>query len=126
MIVVAAVIERDGKFLVARRLRGTHLEGCWEFPGGKAHDGETLDQALRREIMEELNTAIVDTTEIFRASHTYPDRTIELHFFRGTLAGDPEPALGQELRWISRDEFSTLDFPPADADLLVELAHSRL
>jgi mutator protein MutT len=126
MIVVAAVIERDGKFLVARRLRGTHLEGCWEFPGGKAHDGETLDQALKREIMEELNTAIVDTTEIFRASHTYPDRTIELHFFRGTLAGDPEPALGQELRWISRDEFSTLDFPPADADLLVELAHSRL
>ena len=126
MIVVAAVIERDGRFLVARRLRGTHLAGYWEFPGGKALDGETLEDALRREIREELNTEVADLAEIFQTSHAYPERTVELHFFRGTLEGPPEPALGQELRWITRQEFSTLSFPPADAELLAELAHFGL
>ena len=126
MIVVAAVIEQDRKFLVARRLHGTHLAGYWEFPGGKVHEGETLEQALAREIREELNVGISGVTEIFRTSHVDPERTIELHFFRGTITGMPEPALKQELRWVARDEFSALEFPPADAELLVELAHSRL
>ena len=126
MIVVAAVIEQDGRFLVARRLRGTHLAGYWEFPGGKILDGETLEDALRREIKEELNTAIGGLSEIFQARHEYPDRTIELHFFRGTLEGAPEAALGQELRWITREEFPALSFPPADAELLAELTHFRL
>jgi 8-oxo-dGTP diphosphatase len=126
MIVVAAVIEQNGRFLVARRLRGTHLEGYWEFPGGKVREGETLDEALRREIQEELNAGVVNLTEIFQTSHAYPERTIELHFFRGILDGPPEPALGQELRWITRDEFSSLAFPPADAELLAELAHFRV
>jgi 8-oxo-dGTP diphosphatase len=126
MIVVAAVIEQEGRFLVARRLRGTHLAGFWEFPGGKVHEGEALEDALRREIQEELNTGVLNLTEIFQASHAYPERTVELHFFRGVLAGPPEPALGQELRWITRDEFSSLAFPPADAELLAELTHCRV
>ena len=126
MIVVAAVIEIEQRFLVARRLRGTHLEGYWEFPGGKVREGETLEQALCREIREELNSGISDLKKIFQTSHAYPERTIDLHFFRGTLTGPPEPVLGQELRWIARDEFSTLEFPPADAELLAELSHRRL
>jgi 8-oxo-dGTP diphosphatase len=126
MIVVAAVIERDGRFLVARRLLGTHLAGYWEFPGGKVQDGETLENALRREIREELNAGIVDLTKIFQTSHAYPERTIDLHFFRGTLEGSPEPVMGQELKWITRDDFPALSFPPADAELLAELTHFRL
>jgi mutator protein MutT len=125
MTVVAAVIEQDGRFLVARRLHGSHLAGYWEFPGGKTQDGETLEDALRREIREELNAGISGLTEIFQTRHEYPDRTIELHFFRGTLEGAPEPALGQELRWVAREEFPALSFPPADAELLAELAHFR-
>jgi mutator protein MutT len=126
MIVVAAVIEQDGRFLVGRRLRGTHLAGYWEFPGGKAREGEALDEALRREIQEELNTGVSGLTEIFHTRHAYTDRSIDLHFFRGTLEGLPEPALGQELRWISREEFAGLSFPPADAELLAKLADFRL
>jgi 8-oxo-dGTP diphosphatase len=126
MIVVAAVIERSGTFLVGRRLRGTHLAGYWEFPGGKVQDGETLEDALHREIQEELNTGLADVTEIFTTSHEYPGRTIELHFFRATLIGQPEPVLGQELRWIARAEFSTLPFPAADAELLAQLTNGRL
>src|SRR5215218_5886693 len=103
--VVAAVIERQGEFLVARRLAGTHLAGYWEFPGGKVHHGETHEQALQREIQEELNTGIAGLQEIFSTSQTYPERVVDLHFYRGELTGTPEPVLGQELRWIQRPEF---------------------
>src|SRR5438132_13844043 len=126
VVVVAAVIERNGSFLVARRLHGTHLAGYWEFPGGKVHEGESHEAALRREIKEELNTAIGSLAKIFEISHVYPERTVELHFFPGTLDRNPEPALRQELRWISRDDFAALEFPPADAELIANLMHSRV
>jgi 8-oxo-dGTP diphosphatase len=126
IIVVAAVIERNGLFLVARRLGGTHLAGYWEFPGGKVHEGESHEAALQREIKEELNANISGLQTIFQASHAYPDRTVELHFFRGCLDGNPEPALGQQLRWIGREDFASLEFPLADAELIANLMHSRV
>ena len=118
VIVVAAVIEQDGRFLVARRLRGTHLAGYWEFPGGKVQDDETHEEALRRELVEELGTTADGLRKIFETVHEYPERTVELHFYRASLAGSAVPALGQELRWIARAEFAYLDFPPADAELI--------
>ena len=59
-------------------------------------------------------------------SHTYPERVVELHFFRAELEGDPRPVLGQELRWITRAEFRDLEFPPADAALIDGLIHASL
>jgi mutator protein MutT len=126
VIVVAAVVERDGRFLVARRLKGTHLAGYWEFPGGKVHQGETETAALRRELSEELNAGIENLRKIYRTAHAYPERTVELHFFRGDLTCDPHPMLGQELRWIARHEFAAMDFPPADAELIDGLIHASL
>ncbi len=126
IVVVAAVVERNGRFLVTRRLDGTHLAGCWEFPGGKVHEGETYEAALAREISEELNAGIANLRKIFQTAHTYPERTVELHFFRGELMGDPEPMLGQAVRWIARDEFRSMDFPPADAELINGLVHASL
>ena len=125
IVVVAAVIEHGGKFLVARRLAGTHLAGYWEFPGGKVRDGESHEQALRREIGEELNSDIAGLEKIFETSHVYPERTVDLHFYRGMLSGHPEPMIGQELRWIAPDDFATLDFPPADAELISRLVSGR-
>jgi 8-oxo-dGTP diphosphatase len=126
IIVVAAVIERDGRFLVARRVKGTHLAGVWEFPGGKVHDDETQEDALRREILEELNTTITHMRKIFDTAHAYPERVVELHFYRGELTDEPQPMLGQALRWITRDEFASLEFPPADAELIDGLIHASL
>ena len=126
IVVVAAVIEHDGRFLVARRLAGTHLAGYWEFPGGKVHEGETHADALHREMSEELNTGISNTRSIFRTAHAYPERIVELHFYRGELTGEAHPALGQELRWITREEFAALDFPPADAELIDGLINASL
>jgi 8-oxo-dGTP diphosphatase len=118
IVVVAAVIERDGRFLVARRLTGTHLAGYWEFPGGKVQCGETQQGALQREISEELNTGVSNARKIFHTAHSYPERIVELHFYRAELTGEPQPVLGQELRWIARDDLGTLEFPPADAELI--------
>jgi mutator protein MutT len=118
IVVVAAVVERDGAFLLTRRPRGTHLEGCWEFPGGKCRRDEALDEGLRREIREELDAEIVDPREIFSTSHAYPDRTIELHFFRCALGGPIRPVLGQEVRWVPRADLGRLEVPPADAEFI--------
>ena len=126
IVVVAAVVEQQGRFLVTRRLHGTHLGGYWEFPGGKVHQGETHEAALEREIAEELNAGISNLQKIFQTAHTYPERTVELHFFRGELTRDPQPVLGQEIRWIARDEFISLSFPPADAELIDGLMHASL
>lgn len=126
IVVVAAVIERDGRFLVARRLEGTHLAGYWEFPGGKVHEGETQESALQREISEELNTAISHARKIFHTAHSYPERVVELHFYRGELTGEPQSMLGQELRWITREQFGSMAFPPADAELIDGLIDASL
>ena len=121
IVVVAAVIERGGKFLVTRRLEGTHLAGLWEFPGGKVDAGESHEDALRREIAEELNTEIGGLEKIFETSHAYAERTVDLHFYRGLLTGTPQPMLGQELRWITRDDLAGLPFPAADTALIAQL-----
>ena len=126
IVVVAAVIEQNGKFLVARRLKDTHLAGYWEFPGGKVHDGESNGEALTREIAEELCCGISHPRKIFETAHVYPERTVELHFYRCELIGMPRPMLGQELRWITHDEFGSMEFPPADAELIAGLIHERL
>jgi 8-oxo-dGTP diphosphatase len=126
IVVVAAVIERDGRFLVARRLKGTHLAGYWEFPGGKVHDGETHEDALQRELLEELSAGISQVRKIFHTLHSYPARVVELHFYRGELTSEPEPMLGQDIRWIAREEFAALEFPPADAELIEGLINASL
>ena len=126
IVVVAAVIERDGRFLVARRLKGTHLAGCWEFPGGKVDHGETQEAALQREIAEELSTGITKARKIFDTEHAYADRIVELHFYRAELTSEPQPVLGQELRWITRDDFGALEFPQADAELIDGLIDASL
>jgi mutator protein MutT len=118
LVVAAAVVERDGRFLVTRRQKGVHLEGLWEFPGGKCEAGEMIVTCLRREIREELDTEIVVAEELFRTTHAYPDRRVELHFMRCTLVGEPVPQIGQEVRWALRHELGALEFPPADAELI--------
>jgi len=119
--VTAAVIERDGAFLLTRRLDGTHLEGCWEFPGGKRHEGESLPECLAREIREELDAAIVVGDLVHEASHDYPERTVELYFFRCTLVTEPRPVLGQQMQWVPRMDLQGLPLPPADDELVALL-----
>jgi len=121
IVVAAAVVERDRRILVTKRPAGVHLEGHWEFPGGKCAAGETLEQCLVRELREELDADISVGTELLATSHDYGDRRIELHFFSCQLRGEARPQLGQEMRWIERRGLATLQFPPADAELIALL-----
>ena len=124
IVVTAAVIEIDGRFLVTRRQPGVHLEGFWEFPGGKCDKDEPLRVGLARELLEELDVASRIGGELFTTTHTYPDRSVELHFFRCELLGEPRPQLGQDIRWVPREELAGLEFPPADAELIKNLAQA--
>lgn len=124
IIVVAAVIERDGAFLVTRRQAGVHLEGLWEFPGGKTDAQETHADALRREIREELDAEVAVRELALATSHAYPDRTVVLYFYRCELSGAPRPLLGQEMKWVRREALAALDFPPADEELIRMLRES--
>ena len=122
LIVTAAVVERDDTFLVTRRMKGTHLAGAWEFPGGKCEAGESLEDGLRRELQEELGVASEVGVEVFAVTHEYDDRRVALHFFACRLRGEPTPLLGQEMQWIERARLRELQFPPADADLIAQLS----
>ena len=122
IIVTAGVIERDGRFLITRRQKGVHLEGFWEFPGGKCDAGETLDACLVRELREELAVGARVGSEIFRTTHDYADRRVELHFLKCELLDDPSPQIGQEMMWAPRAQLKHLPFPPADAELIAMLA----
>ena len=118
IIVTAAIVERNGRFLVTRRPQGVHLEGLWEFPGGKCEPDESLEACVAREILEELGAPLTVQGEVFAVTHEYPERVVELHFFRCALEGEPRPLLDQEIRWVSSDGLLDLAFPPADAELI--------
>lgn len=118
IVVVAAVIEHDGCFLLTLRPGGTHLAGHWEFPGGKCEAGETHAEALCRELREELDIQASVGALVHAVTHAYPERTVELHFYDCTFTGDPRPMIGQQIRWVARDDLAALPFPEADVDLI--------
>lgn len=120
--VVAAVVERDGALLITRRLAGTHLAGQWEFPGGKVEPGERDDEALRRELLEELGVQAEVGELVLATAHRYPERHVTLRFYACAIRGEAHPALGQEVRWVPRGELAELEFPAADAALIALLA----
>ena len=123
IVVTAAVIRRADTFLVTRRQRGVHLEGYWEFPGGKCEIGESLAACLEREIREELDVSVRPGREVLATEHAYPERIVELHFIECSLVGEPRPMLGQEMRWVARRDLRALTFPPADDELIELLEH---
>jgi mutator protein MutT len=124
VIEVAAGLIRDdaGRYLITQRRRGSHLEGLWEFPGGKRDAGESLEACLRRELQEELS-AIFEVGDKFETIEwEYPDRTIVLHFYRCRLESGPiAPLEEQAMAWVMPGQLSDYAFPPADQSLIARL-----
>lgn len=125
LIVTAAIVEDHGRYFVTRRQKGVHLEGLWEFPGGKCEPGESLADCLRRELQEELGVDAEIGDEVFTVTHHYPDRSVELHFLSCAFLNAPVALLGQEMRWVPREGLKSLRFPPADDELIRVLAAER-
>lgn len=125
VVVVAAVIQRGDSYLLTLRPAGTHLSGHWEFPGGKVHESETHVEALRREIFEELDAVAAVGDLVHTVTHAYPEKTVQLFFYRCELMGEARPMIGQEMRWVPREQLASLPFPEADRDLIALLIEPR-
>lgn len=120
--IVAGILVSDGLALVARRPPGAHLEGTWEFPGGKVEPGETGEEALRREFQEEIGVGFDAARELYRLEHRYADRTVVLTFFLCTgMRGEPAGREHQELRWVDGAELRKLPTPEANRTVIERL-----
>ena len=114
--VVAAILERDGKVLIGQRTAAQSHALKWEFPGGKVEPGETPEQALTRELEEELAIHNAQAREIQRYLYTYPGKNpVELIFLRVTsFEGDPQNLIFHDLRWAAPADLPAYDFLEGD------------
>ncbi|MBQ4365790.1 MAG: (deoxy)nucleoside triphosphate pyrophosphohydrolase [Clostridia bacterium] len=120
--VVAALIRRGNRFLICRRPAHKTRGLLWEFVGGKVEKGETKQQALARECMEELAVEIAVGPVYMQVVHPYPDMTVELTLFDAAItAGEPQLLEHCEIAWITPQEIDNYDFCPADVEILAKL-----
>jgi mutator protein MutT len=121
-VVAALVQDEQGRYLITQRRKGSHLAGLWEFPGGKREADESLEEALRRELAEELSARFAVGQRVETVRWEYPERTIVIHFYRCRLeSGTIEPREDQAMAWVAPERLSDFDFPPADRDLIARL-----
>jgi 8-oxo-dGTP diphosphatase len=129
LIVAAALIESAGKLLVCQRRRGGAFELLWEFPGGKKRPDETPQEALARELAEELGITARIGREIYRTQHRYPQmpEPIELIFFAaGAPLADVRNRIFERIEWIDPASLPELNFLPADRELIEKLATGEI
>lgn len=120
--VAAGLVYREGRYLIAKRKTDVHLAGFWEFPGGKREPGETFEECLERELFEELNIRIGTPVPFQVVRYQYPEKTVELHFFRcGIESGQATAVDCAEIRWVWPHELEDFEFPPADRPILEAL-----
>ncbi len=124
--VTAAVIRKNDMVLITKRPEGTHLEGLWEFPGGKKEETETLEDCIEREIKEELGVEIRPEKLLLTVSHEYETKIVELHIFECTLVnGSPTPLEGQDIKWVRPSEMTDYNFPPPDIEVIEFISHGK-
>lgn len=125
--VVAALIRRDGKILLTQRWPGRHLGLMWEFPGGKVEEGESDEQALQRELSEELGIDVNIGTACFETCHGYGNRAVHLIIYRcSMLSGEPRPIDVKAVEWVDEKSLLERNFPPADLPFVHELVAGRI
>ena len=116
--VVAALIWRNGKFLICQRPADKKRALLWEFVGGKKEQGESLQEALKRECKEELDIS-VEVKDVFcQVTHEYPDVTVHLTLFNAETADEPKMLEHNDMRWIAPSEIDDFEFCPADEGIL--------
>lgn len=117
--VVAALIWRNGKFLICRRPADKARGLLWEFVGGKVEEGETKKQALIRECREELAITVAPQNVFKEVVHKYPDISVRLTLFNCAITcGEPELLEHADMKWIAPAEIENYEFCPADEEIL--------
>ncbi|MSP23689.1 MAG: (deoxy)nucleoside triphosphate pyrophosphohydrolase [Myxococcales bacterium] len=113
--VVAAVIGKDGKYLITQRRPNAVLPLLWEFPGGRVEDGETDEEALTRELRHRLGVEVVPGERMGFESHAYARYVVELYTYECSIGrGTPQPLAVHSFEWVRSDEFDGYAFTPAD------------
>ena len=122
IVVACALIKRYGYFLCARRAGGNHLAGYWEFPGGKVEAGESPEQALFRELQEEIAIEITHSDPLITIAHDYGDKQVKLIvFIVDGFKGEPVGNEGQPGKWLSIDTLDASAFPAANVAIIEAL-----
>ena len=117
--VVAGVIGKDGRVLIAKRREGDKLAGKWEFPGGKVDAGETPEDALKRELFEELGIEAETGEFLCRSCYDYSHLSVELLAYRVSyVSGEMIPHVHDEIRWVKPEDLSGYDFPDANLPVI--------
>jgi 8-oxo-dGTP diphosphatase len=121
--VVAAVIERDGRYLITQRNASAVLPLLWEFPGGRVERDETDEQALSREVRGRIGVEVIVGGKLGEHVHDYASYEVHLTMFSCRLppGATPYPAMVNDLRWVTSREFLDYDFPPADEKTMNKL-----
>ncbi len=119
--VVAAVIYSScgKKIFLAKRFQNAHQGGLWEFPGGKKEINETAEEALARELKEELGIDVIASQSLIKLSHDYGDKLVELDVYSVTkFTGEAHGAEGQKTKWVALNELKNYEFPAANQAIL--------
>ena len=121
-VAVGILIDDAGRVLITRRAPGAHQGGLWEFPGGKLEEGETLLEALTRELSEELGVRVETTEPLMVLEHDYGDKQVRLDIHRVTRwSGEPRGLEGQPLAWQRPEQLRDWAFPAANRPILERL-----
>lgn len=121
-IATGIIRNRQGEIFITRRAADAHMANKWEFPGGKIEEGESPEQALRRELAEETGINVTSATLFESLDYQFPDRHITLWFFLvESWEGEPWGKEGQPGRWVSQRELIADEFPPANEPVITKL-----
>lgn len=127
ILVTAGILLRGQDVLICQRHHSDPYGLQWEFPGGKVQDGEGLDSSLRRELEEELGIDAKVGEEVYRLRHRYPDRYVEVIFFRvRSFQGEPSNRVFEAIEWAPRGNLTQYNFLQADRDLVKRLAEGEI
>ncbi|HEX7764847.1 MAG TPA: 8-oxo-dGTP diphosphatase MutT, partial [Cellvibrio sp.] len=118
-VAVGVIYRPDGNILIAKRPDSAHQGGLWEFPGGKVDAGETIQQALARELREELNIHVLASEPLIQIRHHYADKSVLLDVHRITrFAGEACGNEGQPIQWVDVEQLKGFEFPAANRPII--------
>lgn len=118
-VAVGVIQDSQGRFLVALRHSHLHQGGLWEFPGGKSEPGETVEQALKRELQEELDISVLTTSPLIKVAHDYGDKQVLLDVLKvESYQGQARGVEHQPIRWVEPEELTTMQFPAANKPIV--------
>ncbi|QIL88408.1 8-oxo-dGTP diphosphatase MutT [Microbulbifer harenosus] len=119
-VAVGVIIGGDGRILLAKRPDHLHMGGRWEFPGGKVEDGESIQQAMTRELREELDIGVLAMEKLIEVRHDYGDKQVFLDTWCVTeFSGEARGVEGQALAWVTASDLADYEFPDANQPIVV-------